>query len=380
MRSGLPTLKRTPLRPTRRAKAGGVDVYLVPPYAHRFRLDAFLTKVVGGRSRSEWQRMLDLGVVLHAGRRAKPSLRVEAGDQVTVLPLPEHVELRPQADIPLDVIYEDSAMVVINKPAGLVVHPAPGHEQGTLVNALLSRFPEMRDPTGQLRPGIVHRLDRDTSGLLVIGKTVQAVAQLQEQLKDRSVEKRYSLLLHGRILEEEGLIDAPIGRDLRNRQKMSVRADGRLAQTAFRVMERLGDFCLVDANLLTGRTHQLRVHFAFIGHPVAGDVVYGRRKFPPSLKRQFVHAREMHIRSPSDDQLHHFHADLPTDLTRVLDLLRRELMPGSADVSPVPGARRREPSTPGDFSSSRDPHDDREPGTGEDARAPGRPEGTESLE
>jgi len=346
MRSESSTLKRRPLRPTRRAKAGGVDVYLVPPYAQRFRLDAFLTRVVGGHSRSEWQRMLDLGLVLHDGRRAKPSLRVDAGDRVSVLPVPDHVELQPQSDIPLNVLYEDAAMVVIDKPPGLVVHPAPGHETGTLVNALLARFPELRDPTGQLRPGVVHRLDKDTSGLLVIGKHVGAVAQLQEQMKDRSVEKRYTLLVHGRIVEDDGLIDAPIGRSLHNRQKMSVRADGRPAQTAFRVMERFGDFCLVDANLLTGRTHQLRVHFAFIGHPVAGDVVYGRRKFPPGLKRQFVHARELHIRSPADGQPHHFHADLPDDLTRVLDLLRRELMPGSGGGAPLPPAPRGGTTTP----------------------------------
>jgi len=309
-------------------------VYYVPLYANHFRLDAFLTRVVGLRSRSEWERMIKLGLVLHKGRRAKPSQRVDSGDEVTVLPVPDHVELLPRADIPLDVVYEDAAMVVIDKPAGLVVHPAPGHEQGTLVNALLARFPALRDPTGALRPGIVHRLDKDTSGLLVIGKTAEAVTALQEQMKDRSVQKRYTLLLHGRIAEEHGLIDAPIGRDLHNRQRMSVRADGKPAQTSFRVLERLGDYSLVDADLLTGRTHQLRVHFAYIGHPVAGDVVYGRRKFPPGLKRQFVHSRELEIRSPADGTVHHFLAPLPPDLTHVLDLLRRAERPAAVPVLP----------------------------------------------
>lgn len=318
--------------------------YVVPAYANRFRLDAFLTRTVGGHSRSEWQRLIEQGAVLLNNRPAKPSLRVQTGDRVRVLPPPPTVQPPPAADIPLEVLYEDPAMVVINKAAGLVVHPAPGHEEGTLVNALLARFPELVDPTGQLRPGIVHRLDKDTSGVLVIGKTADAVAALQAQMKDRSVEKRYTLLVHGRIVEDEGLIDAPIGRDLHNRQKMSVRADGKPAQTAFRVLERFDDFTLVDANLLTGRTHQLRVHFAYIGHPVAGDTVYGRRKFPPGLKRQFVHAREIAIRSPYDGQLRRFRADLPPDLTRVLDLLRRGAG-ARGDASPTPEHAVEEPET-----------------------------------
>jgi 23S rRNA pseudouridine1911/1915/1917 synthase len=305
-----------------------VDVYTVPPYADRSRTDAFLTRFVGGRSRSEWQRMMELGLIRINGTPAKPSLRVRDGDQVSVRPVPDHVELRPAEDIALTILYEDDAMVVIDKPAGLVVHPAPGHEQGTLVNALLARFPALRDPTGALRPGIVHRLDKDTSGLLVVGKTADAVARLQAQLKERTVEKLYTLLVHGVIVEERGMIDAPIGRDLRDRQRMSVRADGRPAQTAFTVLERLGDYTLVDASLLTGRTHQLRVHLAYIGHPVAGDVVYGRRRFPPGLKRQFVHARELELRSPADGRLRRFEAPLPPDLAHVLELLRRETEDG----------------------------------------------------
>ena len=314
----------------------GSDVYYVPAYAHHFRLDAFLTRVVGGRSRSEWQRLVELGSVLHKGRPAKPSLRVETGDPVIVLPPPEHVEPKPKSDLPLDVLYEDDAMLVLNKAPGVVVHPAPGHETGTLVNALLARFPELEDPTGERRPGIVHRLDKDTSGLLLIGKTATAVADLQNQLKRRSVAKRYTLLVHGRIVEEQGLIDAPIGRDLHNRQKMSVRADGRPAQTAFQVLERFPDFTLVDADLQTGRTHQLRVHFAFIGHPVAGDQVYGRRKFPPGLRRQFVHARGLTVRSPVDHQERHFEAPLPPDLSHVLDLLRRAGQPAPSGPPAMP--------------------------------------------
>jgi 23S rRNA pseudouridine1911/1915/1917 synthase len=161
-----------------------------------------------------------------------------------------------------------------------------------------------------------------------VGKTAEAVARLQAQLKERTVDKRYTLLVHGLIVEERGMIDAPIGRDLRDRQRMSVRADGRPAQTAFSVLERLGDYTLVDADLLTGRTHQLRVHFAYIGHPVAGDVVYGRRRFPPGLKRQFVHARELELRSPADGKQRRFEARLPPDLEHVLELLRRQTSDG----------------------------------------------------
>ena len=302
-----------------------MTIFTVPPYANRYRLDAFLTRVVGQHSRAEWQRLIDLNLVLLRGQPAKPSLRVIANDVVKVLPTPEHVAVKPAADLPVAVVYEDPAMIVVDKAAGIVVHPAPGHEDGTLVNAMLARFPDLADPTGQLRPGIVHRLDKDTSGLLVIGKTVEAIAALQEQLKDRSVSKHYTLLVHGVIAENEGLIDAPIARDLHNRQKMSVRADGRPSQTGFQVLERFADHTLVDADLRTGRTHQLRVHFAFIGHPVAGDTVYGRRKFPPGLKRQFVHSRELEIRSPFDGRVHHFEAPLPPDLTQVVDQLRPTL-------------------------------------------------------
>lgn len=329
---------RRPVRPERRVRRDGVEVFTVPPWAHRYRLDAFLTRVVGRHSRSEWQRMIELERVLLKGRPVKASERVMADEPVTVLPVPEHVELRAQADIPLSVLYEDRAMIVIDKPPGLVVHPAPGHEEGTLVNALLARFPELRDTTGVKRPGIVHRLDKDTSGVLVIGKTAEAVANLQDQLKDRSVSKRYTLLVHGRIAEDEGLIDAPIARDLHNRQKMSVRADGKAAQTGFRVLERFGDYTLVDADLLTGRTHQLRVHFAYIGHPVAGDPVYARRRFPPALRRQFVHARELEIRSPATGRRRRYEAPLPPDLDRVLELLHRDerpTLPSTPDFTPA---------------------------------------------
>jgi 23S rRNA pseudouridine1911/1915/1917 synthase len=213
-------------------------------------------------------------------------------------------------------------MIVVDKPAGVVVHPAPGNERGTLVNGLLARFPELRAPDGDLRPGIVHRLDKDTSGLIVIGRTLEAVANLQRQMQSRSTEKRYFLLVRGGIEEEEGIIDRPIGRDPRNRQRMAVRAEGRTAQTHFWVRERFAGWTLVEALLLTGRTHQLRVHFASIGHPVAGDATYGPGAALRGLQRQFLHSHLLRLRSPYDNEEHTFTADLPPDLSAVLTRLR----------------------------------------------------------
>jgi 23S rRNA pseudouridine1911/1915/1917 synthase len=224
--------------------------------------------------------------------------------------------------VAFDVVYADSAMVVVDKPAGLVVHPAPGHQTGTLVHGLLARFPELRDPTGEMRPGIVHRLDKDTSGLLVVGRTVEAVAALQREMQAGLVRKRYRLLVLGTIQEREGIIDVPIGRDRLNRQKMAARADGRPSRTEFQVLERLGTYTYLDAGLPSGRTHQLRVHFAYIGHPVAGDRTYGNGRGPAGLTRQFVHSYELTLRSPADGQERTFRSQLPADLACALAALR----------------------------------------------------------
>ncbi|MGI9144981.1 MAG: RluA family pseudouridine synthase [Chloroflexota bacterium] len=297
----------------------------VPAFAAGDRLDGFLQRHGGEpqRSRSEWQRLIGLEAVRLNGHASKPGQRVISGDRVLIAGASPPADLPAAEDVRFEVVFEDPAIIVIDKPAGVVVHPAPGNQRGTLVNGLLARFPELRDQEADLRPGIVHRLDKDTSGLMVVGRTIAATADLQQQMQARTTEKRYLLLVRGNIGEEEGLIDAPIARDLRHRQRMAVRAGGRGAQTRFFVLERFGDWTLVEALLLTGRTHQLRVHFISIGHPVAGDMTYGSNRLPPGLERQFVHARMLRLRSPYDDLEHVFEAALAPDLAETLERLRR---------------------------------------------------------
>lgn len=316
--------ERAPLRAATHEYSQG-RVVVVPPFAAGDRLDGFLQRHGGepDRSRSEWQRLIGLEGVLLNGEPSKPSQRVASGDRVLIEAIPHGPVLPPEDEVPFSVVYEDPAMIVVDKPAGVVVHPAPGNERGTLVNGLLARFPELRSSDEDLRPGIVHRLDKDTSGLMVIGRTLSAVADLQRQMRSRTTEKRYLLLVRGTLDEDEGLIDRPIGRDPRNRRKMSVRAEGRAAQTHFWVRERLSGWTLVEALLLTGRTHQLRVHFASIGHPVAGDATYGRGAALAGLNRQFLHSHLLRLRSPYDGQEHTFTTDLSPELVTVIERLRK---------------------------------------------------------
>jgi 23S rRNA pseudouridine1911/1915/1917 synthase len=295
---------------------------IVPPLAAGERLDGFLHRFSDERSRTEWQRLIGLQAIRLNGLPTKPGQRLTSGDRIQIVPVAPDLDLPPDDDVPFEVIFQDPSMVIVNKPPGVVVHPAPGNPRGTLVNGLLARFPELRDGEGNLRPGIVHRLDKDTSGLLVVGRTLGATAALQRQMQSRAPEKRYLVLVRGNIGEDEGLIDAPIARDLRTRQRMAVRAGGRAAQTRFWVRERFGEWTLVEALLLTGRTHQLRVHFAYIGHQVAGDETYGGQSLA-GLNRQFLHSYSLRLKSPHDGQEHTFVADLPADLAQALERLRR---------------------------------------------------------
>jgi 23S rRNA pseudouridine1911/1915/1917 synthase len=317
--------RRAPLRAVTHELRESREV-VVPPFAAGDRLDGFLQRHGGepDRSRSEWQRLIGLSAVLLNGFASKPSERVATGDRVLISAAsrPAGLDPPPEDEVPFSVVYEDPSMIVVDKPAGVVVHPAPGNERGTLVNGLVARFPELRSAEGDLRPGIVHRLDKGTSGLLVIGRTLAAVADLQRQMQRRSTEKRYLLLVRGGIDEDEGLVDRPIGRDPRNRQRMAVRPEGRPAQTHFWVRERFAGWTLVEAQLLTGRTHQLRVHFASIGHPVAGDITYGPGAALAGLRRQFLHSQLLRLRSPHDRQERTFTCELPSDLADVLKRLR----------------------------------------------------------
>jgi 23S rRNA pseudouridine1911/1915/1917 synthase len=313
-------------------------VFIVPAEAAGMRLDKFLADHLADISRSRIQGWIEEGRVTLDGRPARPSTRLDPGQCVRVfIPPPEEVRILPEP-IPLDILYEDEHLLVINKPAGMVVHPAPGHTSGTLVNALLARFPawaeldwweseEDEEEAGAdyPRPGIVHRLDKDTSGLLIVAKSAGARSALQAQFQARQVEKVYLALVHGVPPAPAGLIDAPIGRDPRQRKRMAVVAEGRPAVTAYRVLEPLGEYALLEVMPKTGRTHQIRVHLAFIGHPVVGDEVYGRRRSRLACPRQFLHAARLSFRHPVTGRPMEFSAPLPPDLQAVLEEARERI-------------------------------------------------------
>jgi len=293
------------------------------------RLDRFLAAQVAGLSRSAARRLIEAGQVTVNGEPVKASYKTRSGDRVVaLLPGDEPPELIAEA-IPLQIVYEDPDLLVVDKQAGMVVHPAPGHSSGTLVNALLARYPELAAAGGD-RPGIVHRLDRDTSGLIVVARNDRTRRALQRQFKERQVHKAYLALLEGHLQPAWGRIEAPIGRDPHHRQRMAVLPGGREALTEYHVLEQFahsmgpaaGDYSLVEAEPLTGRTHQIRVHFASIGHPVVGDAVYGRRRSRLAVPRQFLHARRLAFRHPRTGQRQEFEAPLPGDLSPILALLR----------------------------------------------------------
>jgi 23S rRNA pseudouridine1911/1915/1917 synthase len=251
---------------------------------------------------------------------------VESGHVIELrLPVIQTTQLQPE-EIPLDVVFEDDALVVINKAAGLVVHPAQGHDSGTLVNALLARYPDLAGMTdvdidAPDRPGIVHRLDRDTSGLIVVARTPEALQNLRQQFKDRVVEKIYLALVFGCPAAPEGVIDVPLGRDSRHRQKFAAVADGKPARTHYRVQADYGLYSLLEIGLETGRTHQIRVHLAWLKCPVVGDTVYGRKKNTLGLKRQFLHAWKLQFTHPRTGDMLQLEAPLAGDLQHVLDNL-----------------------------------------------------------
>ncbi len=284
------------------------------------RLDVFLARRVDGLSRSHARRLIDEGLVTVDGRRERPSLHLASGARI-VATLPAAEEATPAAEsIPLTIIYQDGDIIVVDKPAGLTVHPAPGHPSGTLVNALLAIAPELAEARETVRPGIVHRLDKDTSGLLVVARSDRARASLIHQLRQREIHKTYLALVQGVPEPAQGTIEAPVGRHPRNRKRMAVVAGGRDAETRYQVREVLASFALLEVEPVTGRTHQIRVHLAAMGHPVVGDGVYGKRS--PLVGRQFLHAWRLAFELPSSGRLVEFESPLPADLRRALESLR----------------------------------------------------------
>lgn len=297
------------------------------------RLDAFLASHIEGWSRARLQRLIEDGDVLVNGRTAKASYKLRANDEIeaelTALPatsfLPE--------DTPVDVVYEDDDLIVVNKPAGIVVHPGAGAKTGTLANALAFHFQKLSTAGGSARPGIVHRLDKGTSGLLLVAKTEQAHEHLADQFRAREVFKSYVALVHGQVERDRGEIDEPIARDPRHRTRMAIVRSGRSALSIYRARERFARFTLIDVELKTGRTHQIRVHLSWLKHPVVGDETYGSgrdntvadpviRSQIGKLGRQFLHAEKLGFTHPKSGKRLNFTSPLPTELQKLLDTVR----------------------------------------------------------
>ncbi|HWS99393.1 MAG TPA: RluA family pseudouridine synthase [Pyrinomonadaceae bacterium] len=296
------------------------------------RLDAYLAARVEGWSRARIQRLVEDGDVLVRGRTTKPAYKLRESDEIEVELVPaDPTDFAPE-DIPLRVVYEDEDLVVVDKPAGLVVHPAAGISSGTLANALVFHFRQLSTRAGSARPGIVHRLDRDTSGLIVVAKNEAAHEHLSDQFRAREVFKSYVALVHGHVREDAGRVEQPLARDPRNRTRMAVVAGGRPALSLYRVRRRFERFTLLDVEIKTGRTHQIRVHLQWLKHPVVGDAVYGEgrdntvadprlRARLNALDRQFLHAEQLGFRHPRANEPLRFTAPLPDELAQFLEEL-----------------------------------------------------------
>ena len=305
------------------------------------RLDQFLARRLDGASRTQARHLIDDGLVRVDGSLERPAYKLSFGDFVVIYPR-ESGPVEEAAEIELRVVYEDEHLAVIDKQSGLTVHPAPGETQPTLIAAVLNRWPEVSriaEEDGEadpLRPGLVHRLDRDTTGLLMIAKRADALGSLREQLRERTMDKRYLAVTVGAPDPPAGLIDAPIGRDPSDPRRMAILDRARPSQTGYETVERFSDAALLECRLITGRTHQIRVHLAAVGHPIAGDTMYGLRT--PLIERQALHAARLTIRHPATDAALTLEADPPADLRSLLSHLREgELMLGD---QPVPRAQR----------------------------------------
>ncbi|HEY87562.1 MAG TPA: RluA family pseudouridine synthase [Dehalococcoidia bacterium] len=281
------------------------------------RLDKYVCQKYPELSRTQVQRLIDDGYITVNDRVTKAGLKLNLGDRVNIIiPPTAPSPLSPEA-LPLDIIYEDNDLLVIDKPAGLTIHPAPGHYSHTLVNAILSYLPNLPDTGDSLRPGIVHRLDKDTSGVIVVAKNSVAQANLISQFKAHAVVKAYLVLVKGHLTPENGLIEAPIGRDPSNRKRMAVVTEGKEARTQYQVIKYIGNHTLLEVRPETGRTHQIRVHLLAIGYPVVGDTTYGVRS--AHVSRQFIHASHLGFNLPSTGEYVEFTSDLPPDLEQALE-------------------------------------------------------------
>ncbi|MFS8650989.1 MAG: RluA family pseudouridine synthase [Caldibacillus sp.] len=296
--------------------------YVVPEQQNNERIDKIVTPLGEDWSRTAVQNWIKEGLVTVNGKRVKPNYKCQTGDVIFItVPEPVPLEVVPEK-MDLDIYYEDQDLIVINKPRGLVVHPAPGHERGTLVNGILYHCKDLSGINGVIRPGIVHRLDKDTTGLLVVAKNDRAHEKLAEQFQNQTVVRKYIAIVHGEIPESHGTIEAPIGRDPRDRKKMAVTEKGKPALTFFRVLERFPGYTLVECRLETGRTHQIRVHMKFIGYPVAADSQYGPKK-TLDLSGQALHAQTLGFNHPRTGEYMEFQAPPPADFIEALEKLRQ---------------------------------------------------------
>lgn len=289
------------------------------------RIDKYIADNSENISRSFAAKLCSDGLVLADGKKADKKLKLKGGEEVSIdVPEPEIVEVMPE-NIPLDIVYEDECVIVVNKPQGMCVHPAPGNESGTLVNALMYHCgSSLSAINGVIRPGIVHRIDKETSGLLICAKSNDAHIYLSEQLKERKALRKYNALVNGNIKEDSGTVDKPIARHPNDRKKMAVVIGGRSAITHFNVLERFGKYTLVECILETGRTHQIRVHMASIGHSIVGDKIYGIKKEKFNLEGQLLHARTIGFKHPVTGENMEFTSELPRYFTEILEQLRKK--------------------------------------------------------
>ena len=289
------------------------------------RLDAYISKKNENISRTNIQRLIENGNILVNGEERKISYKVQIGDNISInIPDPKETKIKAE-EIPLDIIYEDNDIIVVNKPKGMVVHPASGNLEGTLVNAIMSICKDsLSGIGGEIRPGIVHRLDKDTSGLLIVAKNDLAHINMSNQIKNRQVKKIYIALVRGNINEEEATINMPIGRSTKDRKKMAVRKDGKEAITHFKVLKRYSNYTLLQLKIDTGRTHQIRVHLSEIGHPVVGDIVYSNGKNEFGVQGQMLHAKSLDFKHPITNKQMHLEAELPDYFKEVINELNNK--------------------------------------------------------